>query len=143
MRKTKSVISLLLVTLFCISILTGCIGKNPLTGLFEEPTNYFDGDSGIYASARFGRNSLDYPEIEISIANTTQKEIAAVKFYVVPFDVYGEEIRNFAIDMLKKLREADETIFKFYGPSCYVHKCPEGPMTCGKAAEIKEFFSKL
>ena len=66
--------------------------------MFEEPTNYFDGDSGIYASARFGRNSLDYPEIEISIANTTQKEIAAVKFYVVPFDVYGEEIRNFAIE---------------------------------------------
>jgi thymidylate synthase (FAD) len=53
------------------------------------------------------------------------------------------EIRDFAIDMLKKLREADETIFKFYGPSCYVHKCPEGPMTCGKALEIKEFFGKL
>ncbi len=53
------------------------------------------------------------------------------------------EIRDFAIDMLKKLREADETIFKFYGPSCYVHKCPEGPMTCGKALEIKEFFEKL
>ena len=52
------------------------------------------------------------------------------------------EIREFAVDMLKKLREADETIFKFYGPSCYVHKCPEGPMTCGKASEIKEFFSK-
>ncbi len=53
------------------------------------------------------------------------------------------EIRDFAIDMLKKLREADETIFKFYGPSCYVHKCPEGPMTCGKATEIKEIFSNL
>ena len=53
------------------------------------------------------------------------------------------EIRDFAIDMLKKLREADETIFKFYGPSCYVHKCPEGPMTCGKALEIKEFFGIL
>ena len=53
------------------------------------------------------------------------------------------EIRDFAVEMLKKLREADETIFKFYGPSCYVHKCPEGPMTCGKAAEIKEFFTNL
>ena len=53
------------------------------------------------------------------------------------------EIRDFAVDMLKKLREVDETIFKFYGPSCYVNKCPEGPMTCGKALEIKEFFSKL
>ncbi len=53
------------------------------------------------------------------------------------------EIRDFAIDMLKKLREADKTVFNFYGPSCYVGKCTEGPMTCGKALEINEFFSKL
>ena len=53
------------------------------------------------------------------------------------------EIRDFAIDMLKKLREADKTVFDFYGPSCYVGKCTEGPMTCGKALEINEFFSKL
>ncbi len=53
------------------------------------------------------------------------------------------EIRDFAIDMLKKLRQADKTVFDFYGPSCYVGKCTEGPMTCGKAVEINEFFSKL
>ena len=53
------------------------------------------------------------------------------------------EIRDFAIDMLKKLREADNTVFKFYGPSCFVNKCTEGPMTCGRAAEMKEFFGNL
>ena len=53
------------------------------------------------------------------------------------------EIRDFAVDMLKKLRAADNDIFKFYGPSCYVSKCPEGAMTCGKAAEIKEIFKAL
>ena len=53
------------------------------------------------------------------------------------------EIRDFAIDMLKKLREADNTVFKFYGPSCFVNKCTEGPMTCGRAVEMKEFFSNL
>lgn len=53
------------------------------------------------------------------------------------------EIRDFAIDMLKKLRAIDNNIFKFYGPSCYVHKCTEGPMTCGKAAEVCEYFKKL
>ena len=53
------------------------------------------------------------------------------------------EIRDFAIDMLKKLREADKTVFKFYGPSCFVGKCTEGPMTCGKSIEINEFFGKL
>ena len=53
------------------------------------------------------------------------------------------EIRDFAIDMLKKLRDADRTVFDFYGPSCYVNKCPEGPLTCGKAAETIETFKNL
>jgi thymidylate synthase (FAD) len=53
------------------------------------------------------------------------------------------EIRDFAIDMLKKIREADNSVFSFYGPSCYVNKCTEGPMTCGKAAEVIEFFKNL
>lgn len=53
------------------------------------------------------------------------------------------EIRDFAIDMLKKLREADSTVFKFYGPSCYVNKCPEGPLTCGKATEVCDKFKAL
>ncbi len=53
------------------------------------------------------------------------------------------EIRDFATDMLKLLRKADKTVFDFYGPSCFVDKCTEGPMTCGKASEIKEIFSNL
>ena len=53
------------------------------------------------------------------------------------------EIRDFAIDMLKKLRQADNTVFDFYGPSCYVSKCPEGPLTCGKAAEVIETIKNL
>ncbi len=53
------------------------------------------------------------------------------------------EIRDFAIDMLKQLRNADKTVFDFYGPSCFVDRCTEGPMTCGKAAEMKDFFGKL
>lgn len=53
------------------------------------------------------------------------------------------EIRNYAIDMLKKLRNADGTVFNFYGPSCYVGKCTEGPLTCGKAAEVIEKFKNL
>ncbi len=53
------------------------------------------------------------------------------------------EIREFAIEMLKQLRNIDKTVFDFYGPSCYVTKCTEGPMTCGKAAEMKEYFGNL
>ena len=53
------------------------------------------------------------------------------------------EIRDFAIDMLKTLRAADSSVFNFYGPSCYVSKCPEGPLTCGKAAEVIETIKNL
>lgn len=53
------------------------------------------------------------------------------------------EIRDFAVDMLKKLRDADSTVFNFYGPSCYVNKCPEGALTCGKAADVIERFKNL
>ncbi len=53
------------------------------------------------------------------------------------------EIQEFAIEMLKQLRAVDKTVFKFYGPSCFVDKCTEGPMTCGRALEMKDFFGIL
>ncbi len=53
------------------------------------------------------------------------------------------EIRDFAVDMLKKLRNAEPGIFNFYGPSCYVSKCTEGAMTCGQAQEVIKNFKSL
>ena len=53
------------------------------------------------------------------------------------------EIQEYAVDALKQLRKVEPTIFRFYGPSCFVGACPEGRMTCGRAAEIKEKFSNL
>lgn len=53
------------------------------------------------------------------------------------------EIRDYAIEMLRQLRAQAPAIFSKYGPSCYVSSCPEGALSCGKAAEIKEFFKKL
>ena len=53
------------------------------------------------------------------------------------------EIRDYACEALRKLREIEPMIFKNYGPSCYVEgKCPEGALTCGRAVEMKELFSK-
>lgn len=53
------------------------------------------------------------------------------------------EIRDYACEALRKLREIEPMIFRNYGPSCYVEgKCPEGALTCGRAAEMKELFSK-
>ena len=54
------------------------------------------------------------------------------------------EIQEFAVDFLKKLRGIAPDLFSFYGPSCYASgACPEGRMTCGRAAEIKEKFKAL
>ena len=56
----------------------------------------FDGDSGITASAEIGNNIINFPELTVTITNTTEKEIAAVKFYAVPYDVYGDEIKGWS-----------------------------------------------
>lgn len=51
------------------------------------------------------------------------------------------EIQNYANDLLFKLRELSPGIFSHFGPSCYADGvCPEGRMTCGRAAEIREKF---
>lgn len=65
-----------------------------------EPTNQtvstkdtaFSGDCGITASAEMGLSIIGYPELSISISNATDKDISAIKFYAVPYNVYGEEI---------------------------------------------------
>ena len=54
----------------------------------------FDGDCGIIASAEIGKNIIDLPELAITITNTTDKEIAAIQFYAIPYDVYGDEIKG-------------------------------------------------
>lgn len=53
------------------------------------------------------------------------------------------EVRAYAVEMLKKLRKISPEIFRFYGPGCYTGKCPEGPLTCGRAAETAELFKNL
>lgn len=50
------------------------------------------------------------------------------------------EIRAYAVEMLKTLREVAPEVFNSYGPGCFLGKCPEGSLTCGNAAEVSEFF---
>ncbi len=52
----------------------------------------FAGDCGISASAEMGSSVIGYPELTVSITNTTNKDISAIQFYAVPCDVYGDEI---------------------------------------------------
>ena len=52
----------------------------------------FTGDCGASVTAEMGSSVIDYPTLRVSVSNTSDKEIAAVKFYFVPLDVYGDEI---------------------------------------------------
>lgn len=53
------------------------------------------------------------------------------------------EIREMATKMLLLVREAAPTLFRYAGPSCLAGACPEGAMSCGKAAEKREYFLNL
>lgn len=49
------------------------------------------------------------------------------------------EIQIYANKMLEILRREEPEIFGKYGPSCYADGfCPEGRLSCGRAAEMKE-----
>lgn len=48
------------------------------------------------------------------------------------------EIRELAEEMLRQVRDVAPTLFEHAGPPCVSGSCPEGKMTCGKAAEMKQ-----
>ena len=50
------------------------------------------------------------------------------------------EIRDVACQMLALVREEAPHIFEKAGPPCLRGACPEGKMTCGKAAEVRRKF---
>lgn len=53
------------------------------------------------------------------------------------------EIRELAIEMLKKVKEVYPNLFKNSGPGCTRGNCSEGSMTCGKIVEVREKFKTL
>ena len=53
------------------------------------------------------------------------------------------EIRELANEMLKLVCGVAPSLFKACGPPCVSGACPEGKMSCGKAAEMREFYINL
>lgn len=53
------------------------------------------------------------------------------------------EIRRCAVEMLRECRKVAPVLFKHAGPRCLDGPCPEGPMTCGKMSEVREFFAEI
>lgn len=48
------------------------------------------------------------------------------------------EIRELAEEMLWQVRDVAPTLLELAGPPCVKGLCPEGKMSCGKAAEMKQ-----
>lgn len=103
MKRTLRFLFSVLIVVICFTLFSGCSDSNQESvdsETNEQTTNptiapivsVFDGDCGIVASAEIGDSIIGYPEIELTITNTTDKEIAAIQFYSVPYNVYGEEI---------------------------------------------------
>lgn len=53
------------------------------------------------------------------------------------------EIRALAIEMLRLVKGVAPLLFSAAGPACVKGKCSEGPMSCGKALEMREYFKSL
>ncbi|MRR57354.1 MAG: FAD-dependent thymidylate synthase [Deltaproteobacteria bacterium] len=53
------------------------------------------------------------------------------------------EIRAMAVEMLKLVKTVAPVIFDKAGPGCLEGACPEGAMTCGRMAAVREFYQTL
>ncbi len=53
------------------------------------------------------------------------------------------EIRELATQMLREVKRVAPHLFQNAGPGCLRGACPEGSMSCGKAAEVREKFQAL
>ena len=67
----------------------------------------FSGDCGISASAHLKSDEfINHPHLCISVKNVSAKNIAAIQFYAVPYDVYGKDLSS-SLFSQKKLHTDD------------------------------------
>ena len=53
------------------------------------------------------------------------------------------EIQDVANQMLALVSQVAPNLFKNAGPACVRGGCSEGKMTCGKAAQVREYYKEL
>lgn len=86
---------------------SGSINEQKINVSTNEKLSAFAGDCGISAIAEMGTDIIGQPTVSVSITNTTDKDISAIKFFAIPLDVYGEELKGvFTMDKLA----TDDTI---------------------------------
>lgn len=67
----------------------------------------FAGDCGISATAHLKSDEfINHPHLSISVKNVSVKDIAAIQFYAVPYDVYGKDLSS-SLFSQKKLHTDD------------------------------------
>ena len=67
----------------------------------------FTSDCGIEATAHLASHQyINHPQLSISVRNVSKKGIAAIQFYAIPYDVYGEDISS-SIFSQKRLQTDD------------------------------------
>ena len=60
----------------------------------------FDGDCGIQASAHMESDDfINHPRLKISLKNVSGRNISAIQFYAIPYDVYGKDISSSFLSM--------------------------------------------
>lgn len=54
------------------------------------------------------------------------------------------EVRDIAVELLRRLRHSFSALFDRFGPSCFADgRCPEGRLTCGQMDEVVRRFKHL
>lgn len=53
------------------------------------------------------------------------------------------EIREMSIEMLRQVKAVAPILFKNAGPTCLEGPCPEGAMSCGKIADVREKYKSM
>ena len=111
--------------------------------------NSFDEMQALYSALKdrgYAKNELIYCVLSgstLDIVTTMNAREMLVFFRLRSCTRAQWEIQEFANDFLFKLREIYPTLFRLYGPSCYLTGvCPEGRLSCGRSAEIKAKFSE-
>ncbi len=104
-KKSKKKLFIIIGVVFVIMcIAVGSSGTEPAdgtgatVGLSESKVtettlpDEFSGKCPVTVSATIADNIIGVPEISIHTKNKTEKDIAAVQYYLVGYDVYGEEV---------------------------------------------------
>lgn len=97
MKKIVSFVMTFILSLLVVTI-CGCdfVGNNS-----NIPENSKFGTAPeITAAAQMGESVIGYPTLEIVVTNNSDKDIAAIRFYIINYDVYGKEINNFLTDSI-------------------------------------------